>query len=143
MDQCCEKIHTRTYASRTLIMDQPPISHQDIECYVCSVELLKEVVSQINKDFQVNGFDVDFTGKGETAYQELTDQLIPVVDYLLEKQPDRFWNLLYNIDLNENSVKKALFGAEENSIHQLTDLILKRELQKVVIRRFYARKHLP
>ena len=104
---------------------------------------MKEVVHQINKDFQLNGLDVEFSGEGETAYTELTDQIKPVVEYLLEKQPDRFWNLLYSIDISEAKVKEALFGSEPDSIGLLTNLILKRELQKVVIRHFYSGKQLP
>ncbi|MFC2176307.1 hypothetical protein ACFLR1_05000 [Bacteroidota bacterium] len=124
-------------------MENLPLSRLDIERYMQSIELLTEVIAQINKDFQLNGFDVAFSGKGETAYAELTSELTPAIEYLLEKQPSRFWNLLYSIDLDESKVKKILFGTEQNSIDQLTDLILKRELQKVVIRRFYTGKYLP
>lgn len=124
-------------------MENLPLSKKDFERYQRSLDLLKEVVAQINKDFQLNGLEVEFSGKDEAAYTELTEQIRPVIEYLLEKQPDRFWNLLYSIDLNENQVKQALFGAESNSIAQLTDLILKRELQKVVIRNYYSGKHLP
>jgi hypothetical protein len=62
---------------------------------------------------------------------------------MLENQADRFWNLLYSIDLDETKVKDAIFGKDTNSIQLLTDLILKRELQKVVIRNFYSGKQLP
>lgn len=120
-----------------------PLSKSDIERYQRSIDLLQEVVAQLNKDFQLNGFDVEFSGKGESAYQELTDQLVPVIEYMLENQAERFWNLLYSIDLNESKVKEALFGEDTNSIQLLTDLILKRELQKVVIRHFYSGKQLP
>lgn len=120
-----------------------PLSKSDIERYERSLDLLKEVVAQLNKDFQLNGFEVEFSGNGESAYQELTSQLVPVIDYMLENQAERFWNLLYSIDLNESKVKEALFGEDTNSIQLLTDLILKRELQKVVIRYFYSGKQLP
>ena len=120
-----------------------PLSKSDIERYERSIDLLQEVVTQLNKDFQLSGFEVEFSGKGEEAYQELTSQLVPVIDYMLENQAERFWNLLYSIDVNESKVKNALFGEDTNSIQLLTDLILKRELQKVVIRFFYSGKQLP
>ena len=119
------------------------MSKSDIERYQRSIDLLQEVVAQLNKDFQLNGFDVEFSGKVESAYQELTDQLVPVIEYMLENQAERFWNLLYSIDLKESKVKNVLFGEDTNSIQLLTDLILKRELQKVVIRFFYSGKQLP
>lgn len=126
-------------------MSDLPLSRSDIERYERSVSLLQEVVAQVNKDFHLQGFEVQFSGAGETAYKELSDQLAPVIEYMLEHQMDRFWNLIYGIDLNENKVKRILFGedGETNAIGALTDLILKRELQKVVIRHFYSGKQLP
>ncbi|MCF8459933.1 MAG: hypothetical protein K9G46_04365 [Flavobacteriales bacterium] len=126
-------------------MDNLPLSKPDFDRYERSVTLLQEVVAQINKDFRLHGFDVNFSGEGETAYRELSDQLAPVIEYMLENQAETFWNLIYSIDLNENKVKQILFGKEEvdNAIGQLTDLILKRELQKVVIRHFYSGRELP
>lgn len=126
-------------------MENLPLSQQDFDRYERSVTLLQEVVAQINKDFRLQGFDVGFSGEGETAYRELSDQLAPVIEYMLEHQTDTFWNLIYGIDLNENKVKQILFGKAEveNAIGQLTDLILKRELQKVVIRHYYSGRELP
>ena len=122
-----------------------PLSPSDYQRYEQSVWLLQEVVNQINKDFRLQGFDVEFSGEGEKAYRELTDQLKPVIEYMLENQTEKFWNLIYGIDLNERKVREILFGKEEriDAIQELTDLILKRELQKVVIRMHYSGKQLP
>lgn len=117
-----------------------PVTRTHLERFAKRIDLLQQVVAQLNKDFQLSGFEVNFTGSDEDAYQELTDQLIPVIDYMLEHQTERFWSLLYGIDLNEAQVRKALFGEEADSLQRLTDLILKRELQKVVIRNHYAGK---
>jgi hypothetical protein len=126
-------------------MEQLPLTPQDYLRYQRSINLLQDVIAQINKDFRLQGFEVNFSGQGETAYAELSEQLAPVIDYMLEYQPDKFWNLIYGIDLSEAKVKQILFGKEEvtNAIGQLTDLILKRELQKVVIRYHYSGKQLP
>jgi septation ring formation regulator EzrA len=126
-------------------MENIPLSTTDFKRYERSAVLLQDVVAQINKDFRLNGFEVAFSGEGETAYQELSEQLIPVIEYMLEHQTETFWNLVYSIDLNETKVKRILFAQEEvdNAIGQLTDLILKRELQKVVIRHFYSGRQLP
>lgn len=126
-------------------MENLPLSAADLHRYERSVWLLEEVVAQINKDFRLQGFEVEFSGTGETAYQELSDQLKPVIEYMLENQTEKFWNLIYGIDLNEHKVRQILFGKEENidALQELTDLILKRELQKVVIRLHYSGKQLP
>jgi len=115
-----------------------PVSPGHLEQFSRRIDLLKEVVAQLNKDFQLSGFDVSFTGNEENAYHELSEQLIPVIDHMLEHRAERFWGLLYGIDLNEAQVRKVLFDDEPESLQRLTDLILKRELQKVVIRNHYA-----
>ena len=122
-----------------------PLSPSDYQRYEQSVWLLQEVVGQINKDFRLQGFDVEFSGTGETAYRELSDQLKPVIDYMLENQTEKFWNLIYGIDLSESKVRRILFGTDQeiDAIKELTELILKRELQKVVIRLHYSGKQLP
>lgn len=126
-------------------MEQLPLTPQDYLRYQRSIDLLQDVIAQINKDFRLQGFEVNFSGQGETAYAELSEQLTPVIEYMLENQTDKFWNLIYGIDLSEAKVKQILFGKEEvtNPIGELTDLILKRELQKVVIRYHYSGKQLP
>ena len=122
-----------------------PLSPSDYQRYEQSVWLLEEVVKQINKDFRLQGFDVAFSGKGKTAYSELMNQLKPVIEYMLENQAEKFWNLIYGIDLSETKVRRILFGNDEeiDAIQELTKLILKRELQKVVIRLHYSGKQLP
>jgi hypothetical protein len=102
------------------------------------MDLLQQVVAQLTKDFQLSGFDVQFSGDETNAYLELTRQIEPLITNMLEFQNERFWTLLYSIDINETQVREALFGENPNSVQLLTDLILKRELQKVVIRNHYA-----
>jgi 2-keto-4-pentenoate hydratase/2-oxohepta-3-ene-1,7-dioic acid hydratase in catechol pathway len=122
-----------------------PLNPEDYQRYHRSVWLLEQVVAQITKDFRLQGFDVEFTGTEDSAYSELSEQLQPVVEYMLENQTEKFWNLIYGIDLSEAKVKQILFGKDENinAIQELTELILKRELQKVVIRLHYSGKQLP
>jgi hypothetical protein len=128
------------FPSDKSLKDHLPVTPEHLDRLSRRLDLLQEVVAQLNKDFQLNGFDVIFTGNEDNAYRELSDQLIPVIDYMLEHQAERFWSLLYGIDLNEAQVRKALFGEDADSLQRLTDLILKRELQKVVIRKHYAGK---
>lgn len=115
-----------------------PVSPAHLQAFAKRPDLLQQVIAQLTKDFQLSGFEVHFSGNDDNAYQELTDQLLPLIGHMLEYQAERFWTLLYAIDLNEAKVRDALFGDDVNSLQHLTDLILKRELQKVVIRNYYA-----
>ncbi len=115
-----------------------PVSPAHLAVFSKRLDLLQQVVAQLTKDFQLSGFDVQFSGDETNAYQELTRQIEPLIANMLEFQNERFWTLLYSIDINEKQVREALFGENPNSVQLLTDLILKRELQKVVIRNHYA-----
>jgi hypothetical protein len=103
-----------------------------------NISLLYEVVVQIKKDFDAFGFDVKFTGNQETAWKELSTQLIPIVESLLSTNYQRLYNLLYKIDVSElqlASYSKA--NIDKPLAEVISDLILKRELQKVVLRKIY------
>jgi|GEM_PF-309521 len=115
-----------------------PVSPAHLAVFSMRLDLLQQVVAQLTKDFQLSGFDVQFSGDETNAYLELTHQIEPLIANMLEFQNERFWTLLYSIDINEKQVREALFGENPNSVQLLTDLILKRELQKVVIRNHYA-----
>lgn len=58
-------------------------------------------------------------------------QLQEMLNQLLHRQPDRFWQLLYLVDVPEHSLAAVKM---ENTPEQLTYLILRREWQKVCFR---------
>jgi hypothetical protein len=75
------------------------------------------------------------------AYDELSQQIEPVIFRMLELDSARFFSLLYAIDVEEEKVKELLFGQSETDVSkELTHLILERELLKVVSRQIYAQQ---
>ncbi len=84
------------------------------------------------------GLEVKFSGNAYNAYEELFDQIEPHIKKMVDSNRQKFLGILYHIDLSDEQVKKAV---ESNSTEPfseiMTDLIIKRELQKVVIRNHY------
>lgn len=111
----------------------------DLTPYLNRLDLLNDTAQQVMKDFGMNGMEIKFSGNAENAYAELFDQIHPHIQKLLsEKRGEAFYNLLYRIDLSETQIKKAVESSLDKSFSEtLTDLILKRELLKVVMRKFY------
>lgn len=110
----------------------------DISSYLNSLELLNETANQLIKDFGIEGIEIKFSGNPDNAYKELFDQIEPHILDLLWKNTRKLQQLLYRIDIPEKLAAKALQGEPGKTPPQmLTELIIKRELQKVVIRRFY------
>jgi len=113
----------------------------DLSQYFNKPGLIKDTADQIIKDFEMFGLEVKFSGNAYNAYEELFDQVHPHIRKLIDSNPSKFMGILYRIDLSDEQIKKALNeNASEPFSEIVTDLIIKRELQKVVIRNHYRSK---
>ncbi len=106
--------------------------------YFNRLDLIKDTANQIIKDFDMFGMDIKFSGNAYNAYEELFDQIEPHINKLISSNQQKFMGILYRIDLSDVQIKKAVEeNASESFSEIITDLIIKRELQKVVIRNHY------
>lgn len=112
----------------------------DIESFKLQHAVVQQVVTQIQKDFDDIIVEVNLDGEG-SPYDQLKKQIRPIIDWLLEKRPERLFALFYRIDIPEQVVKRLMTDGGEGGdvVEQYTDLILQRELQKVIIRNFYSK----
>lgn len=110
----------------------------NISQYFNRLDLIKDTAAQIIKDFDMFGLEVKFSGNAYNAYEELFEQIEPHINKLITHNQSKFMGILYRIDVSDVQVKKAIdANASESFSEIITDLIIKRELQKVVIRRHY------
>lgn len=117
------------------------LSKLELNAYKTKFDLVKKVVLQVQKDFQLYDEKIEFSGNSESAYDELSQQIEPVMFRMLELNSARFFSLLYAIDVEEEKVKELLFGQSETDVsRELTHLILERELLKVASRHIYAQQ---
>jgi hypothetical protein len=113
----------------------------DVSLYTQKPELLQQTAEQLIKDFGSIGIHITFSGNSFSAYAELSGQVQPHIERLLLHEKQKFISLLYRVDLSETQIQKATREQPLSFFPQLiTDLILKRELQKVVIRNHYKAK---
>jgi hypothetical protein len=99
---------------------------------------LRLTAEQVIKDFGFFGHEIAFTGNEKTAFEELFSQVLPLVKQLVDKDFAAFCNLLYRIDLAESTVRKMMRESED-FYADITQSILKRALQKVVLRAHFNR----
>lgn len=110
----------------------------DIEPYKAETEIIRQTVAQVKKDFTMFGMDVEFTGDTQMAYEEMFVQLTAYVAHMLEIDPHRLSSLLYQVDLGENKIMESSTLHPEWSLPEvITELIIHRELKKVLIRNYY------
>jgi len=111
----------------------------DITPYLNRLDLIKDTALQVIKDFGMSGMEVKFSGDPESAYTELYSQILPHIEKLQKENFQNFYNLMYRIDISETLIKKEVSRAVDKTFSQaITDLILKRELLKVVTRKKYS-----
>lgn len=113
----------------------------NISQYFNRLDLIQATAAQIIKDFDMFGLEIRFSGSAYNAYDELFGQIEPQIRKLIDTNRSKFMGILYRIDLSDEQVRKAISdnGSEPFS-EIITDLIIRRELQKVVIRSHYSKK---
>lgn len=110
-----------------------------LDTYRIQLKFIKSTAAQVQKDFQLYDEEISFSGDAENAYNELYDQVLPIISRMLNLDSARFFSLLYAIDISEAKVKELLFGEEKQAVaEELAHLILERELLKVVSRHIYS-----
>jgi hypothetical protein len=113
----------------------------DLTPYFNRLDLIKDTANQIIKDFDMFGLEIKFSGNAYNAYEELFEQIEPHINQLINSNQQKFMSILYRIDLSDEQLKKAV---KENTTEPfsaiVSDLIIKRELQKVVIRDHYKKQ---
>ncbi len=119
-------------------MDKPIPSLSELTPYYNQQDLIDKVVAQLVKDFNWFSLSVTFTGKEISPYQELFNQILPHIDELLNEDYGKLLSLLYRIDIDQDFLnRKIKENPHVDTDEAITDLIIKRELQKVLIREMY------
>nr|WP_319401322.1 hypothetical protein [uncultured Carboxylicivirga sp.] len=116
----------------------PELNRQALKQASTREDLIKKTAAQIIKDFAEFGLDVHFSGSVENFYEELFGQMKKHIESILGEHYTRFLSFLYRIDVTENQV--AHYQSEMNDASYedaLTELIIHREMKKVMIREYF------
>lgn len=119
-------------------MKLPGLQLKDLSTHYQNVNLVQETARQIIKDLEIFGYEIEFSGKQETAYNELSSQLTPIIDRLLSTNYQQLLTVLYKIDLDEKRISQLILDFNEQNVSaQIAHLIIERELKKVLIRNYF------
>jgi hypothetical protein len=110
------------------------------EKYRTDLAIIRETAEQINKDIGASGFEVTLSGNAMSAFNELKEQLSPFVGKWLKGDRQVFQSLLYRIDIPEKDFKAMLRADAPDLAGKISELIIRREFQKVLTRRFFSGK---
>jgi hypothetical protein len=103
-------------------------------------EIIRATARQIIKDFGMSGVELRFSRTPQKAYIELFSRISPIIEKLLDRNIGSFYNLLYRIDISEIQIKKEVSENPDKKFSEvISHLIIKRELQKVVMRKKFGK----
>ena len=111
-------------------------SPEELEQVLRLPNLLRDLLLQLIKDFQTAQLPLDLDIDERYSFEELREYLAHKIDEHLKKGGTLKY-LLNRVDLTEKQIHRAIPTAIHASLQLLAELIIKRELQKVVIRYWY------
>ena len=98
---------------------------------------LNETVQQLEKDFLMVGVKFDVP-KPVLSYSSLFNFTLNLVESLNKKDSQKILNLLYRIDLSEEIIKNEMNQTDISFTKMLSEMIVKRELKKVIMYYYYS-----
>ena len=108
-----------------------------VDSSIQNQDFLKETTSQLEKDFLMVGVNFDIE-KPVESYKYLFSFTFHLINSINERDPKRLLNLLYRIDLDEEKVKVEMNKTELSFTEMLSEIIVKREIYKVILKRKYT-----
>jgi SPX domain protein involved in polyphosphate accumulation len=122
-------------------MEIPKVWQESIAKVTDIKPIIQELIGQIKKDFGMFGEEIIFSENTEDSYFALFNQLDNFLSKTFSHQTEKLYPILYRIDISEKDIKKAINQPNNTDfIGSITELIILKELQKVIIRRYYRLK---
>lgn len=110
----------------------------DIKSQLSSADLFDAFKQQLTKDFEQSNFSVDFVANLAPDYEGIRETIVRELLRSQSKADSAIMQLLYRIDISEAQLKRYLNENKNEGYYSvIAELIIKRVLQKVVIRRHY------
>jgi len=104
------------------------------ESYIKSKSILRLLIEQIKKDHQNAGIPIKILVSRSYSFQELSDIL---VQKFIDVSSTQLSQLLYRVDISESQLASQM-NSPGLDLKVIADMIIKRELQKVILRLKYS-----
>ena len=95
--------------------------------------LISETALQLQRDLQKTGWEGSLDYRKAYAFEDLKIKLTQILESYFNHQTDRFFRLIYIIDLPETTVRQLLNSPD--SFATLAQMVIFRECTKVLLRR--------
>lgn len=104
------------------------------------VDLFEKFKTQLHRDFELCGFADEAPKIVSNNLEHVFQEVLKSVMNIEKKDSASLQNLLYRIDVTELQIKKEASSHPEKNFQQiLSELIVKRILQKVILKDLYSK----
>jgi hypothetical protein len=104
------------------------------------VDLFEKFKTQLHRDFELCGFADVAPKLSSNNLEHVFQEVLKSVMIIEKKDSSSIQNLLYRIDVTELQIKKESSDHPEKNFQQiLGELIVKRILQKVILKDLYSK----
>jgi hypothetical protein len=112
----------------------------DVNNYLITQNLFDLFKAQLKKDFEGAGVNSDFTENLPQEFEALKASMVTQMNLILKSSSSLLSSLLYRIDISETQIhnyqiKNSTLSFEES----LAELIIKRILQKVILKKTFSK----
>lgn len=115
----------------------------DFRTQFSSKDIVDAFKRQLIKDFEKSNFSTDFVDALESDYRSIHQKIAHELQLHESKSDFNLMHLLYRIDISETQLRKYLNDKKDDSYYDvIAELIIKRVLQKVVVKQYYKNKEM-
>lgn len=107
--------------------------------FISRKEFWLEVSEQLNKDFN-NGFYVKLDEKTDLQGEHIAEVFVKELEKELPSYTPRLSEILYRIDIPEEQINALKNVPDDIYYRCLSEMILKRVILKIIIRKTYSQK---
>lgn len=104
--------------------------------FLSQKEILRNLILQIRKDFDSAGIPIKLSLNKRYSFIEMAQI---VSDAFMQSGATAMFNLLYRVDVSEKQLREGMPTPGIDPI-LVAELVIKRELQKVVLRKQYSKQ---
>ena len=102
-------------------------------------DLFEKFKLQLHKDYELAGFDTYSPKISSNNLDAITDEILNSLLKIEKASSTGIQNLLYRIDISEKQIHHASqLNTQLNFNQVITELIIKRTLQKVILKQHYS-----
>lgn len=103
-------------------------------------DLFEKFKTQLHRDFELCGFADEAPQLKSNNLEHVFQEVLKSVMIIEKKDSASLQNLLYRIDVTELQIKKEAENHQDKNFQQiLAELIVKRILQKVILKQQYSK----